>query len=66
MWIFGLTGKSGFSARNTAEQVTKGVDGTGLVAIVTGMFLFLPACITHKLCVYVISFFFSRQAGKLM
>ncbi|XP_074333759.1 short-chain dehydrogenase TIC 32, chloroplastic-like [Apium graveolens] len=36
MWIFGLNGKSGFSARSTAEQVTKGVDGTGLVAIVTG------------------------------
>lgn len=36
MWIFGLKGKSGFSARSTAEQVTKGVDGTGLVAIVTG------------------------------
>lgn len=38
MWIFGLNGKSGFSARSTAEQVTKGVDGTGLVAIVTGIF----------------------------
>jgi len=36
MWIFGFNGKSGFSARATAEQVTKGVDGTGLVAIVTG------------------------------
>jgi len=36
MWILGLKGKSGYSARSTAEQVTKGVDGTGLVAIVTG------------------------------
>lgn len=36
MWILGLNGKSGFSARSTAEQVTKGVDGKGLVAIVTG------------------------------
>ncbi|KAL8114606.1 hypothetical protein AgCh_021459 [Apium graveolens] len=36
MWICGLNGKSGFSARSTAEQVTKGVDGKGLVAIVTG------------------------------
>lgn len=36
MWICGLTGKSGFSARSTAEKVTKGVDGKGLVAIVTG------------------------------
>ena len=38
MWIFGLNSNSGFSARSTAEQVTKGVDGTGLVAIVTGNF----------------------------
>jgi WW domain-containing oxidoreductase len=36
MWIFGFNGKSGFSARSTAEQVTKGIDGTGLTAIVTG------------------------------
>ena len=36
MWIFGIKGKSGFSASSTAEKVTKGVDGTGLVAIVTG------------------------------
>lgn len=36
MWIFGFNGESGFSARSTAEQVTNGVDGTGLVAIVTG------------------------------
>ncbi|WOG85827.1 hypothetical protein DCAR_0105020 [Daucus carota subsp. sativus] len=36
MWIFGRTGESGFSARSTAEQVTHGLDGTGLTAIVTG------------------------------
>ncbi|KAK1352789.1 NAD(P)-binding rossmann-fold protein [Heracleum sosnowskyi] len=36
MWIFGLKGDSGFSARSTAEQVTHGLDGTGLTAIVTG------------------------------
>nr|XP_043627722.1 short-chain dehydrogenase TIC 32, chloroplastic-like [Erigeron canadensis] len=29
-------GKSGFSAKNTAEDVTDGVDGHGLTAIVTG------------------------------
>lgn len=39
MWIFGRTGESGFSARSTAEQVTHGLDGTGLTAIVTGIFL---------------------------
>ena len=36
MWIFGLKGPSGYSSRSTAEQVTEGVDGTGLTAIVTG------------------------------
>ncbi|XP_065858289.1 short-chain dehydrogenase TIC 32, chloroplastic-like [Euphorbia lathyris] len=36
MWIFGWNGPSGFSARSTAEQVTQGIDGTGLTAIVTG------------------------------
>ncbi|KAL6182208.1 hypothetical protein ACLB2K_043631 [Fragaria x ananassa] len=36
MRIFGKKGASGFSASSTAEQVTRGVDGTGLTAIVTG------------------------------
>uniref|UniRef100_A0A5B6Z121 Short-chain dehydrogenase TIC 32 n=1 Tax=Davidia involucrata TaxID=16924 RepID=A0A5B6Z121_DAVIN len=36
MWIFGRKGPSGFSACSTAEEVTKGIDGTGLTAIVTG------------------------------
>ncbi|XP_059441210.1 short-chain dehydrogenase TIC 32, chloroplastic-like [Corylus avellana] len=36
MWIFGWKGQSGFSARSTAEEVTQGIDGTGLTAIVTG------------------------------
>lgn len=36
MWIFGWKGESGFSGASTAEQVTHGVDGTGLTAIVTG------------------------------
>ncbi|EXB37337.1 Short-chain dehydrogenase TIC 32 [Morus notabilis] len=36
MWIFGWKGPSGFSARSTAEEVTRGIDGTGLTAIVTG------------------------------
>ena len=40
MWIFGCKGPSGFSARSTAEEVTHGIDGTGLTAIVTG-FLFV-------------------------
>ncbi|KAK9265360.1 hypothetical protein L1049_003510 [Liquidambar formosana] len=36
MWIFGRKGPSGFSACSTAEEVTQGIDGTGLTAIVTG------------------------------
>ncbi|XP_058082227.1 short-chain dehydrogenase TIC 32, chloroplastic-like [Magnolia sinica] len=36
MWIFGRKGESGYSACSTAEEVTDGIDGTGLVAIVTG------------------------------
>ncbi|KAF5753344.1 putative very-long-chain 3-oxoacyl-CoA reductase [Helianthus annuus] len=35
-WISIFTGKSGFAASSTAEDVTKGIDGTGLTAIVTG------------------------------
>ncbi|XWS61759.1 hypothetical protein CRYUN_Cryun07bG0153200 [Craigia yunnanensis] len=36
MWIFGWKGPSGFSASSTAEEVTQGIDGTGLTAIITG------------------------------
>jgi len=36
MWIFGRKGPSGFSACSTAKEVTQGIDGTGLTAIVTG------------------------------
>ncbi|GJV81955.1 short-chain dehydrogenase TIC 32, chloroplastic [Tanacetum coccineum] len=36
MWIFGRKGESGFSASSTAEEVTDGIDGSGLVSIVTG------------------------------
>lgn len=36
MWIFEREGPSGFSASTTAEEVTQGIDGTGLTAIVTG------------------------------
>ncbi|XVF52922.1 hypothetical protein PTKIN_Ptkin05aG0057000 [Pterospermum kingtungense] len=35
-WIFGRNGPSGFSASSTAEEVTQGIDATGLTAIVTG------------------------------
>ncbi|KAH1230675.1 Short-chain dehydrogenase TIC 32, chloroplastic [Glycine max] len=36
MWPFSRKGASGFSSSSTAEQVTEGIDGTGLTAIVTG------------------------------
>ncbi|KAD4178378.1 hypothetical protein E3N88_26969 [Mikania micrantha] len=36
MWIFGRKGASGFSASSTAEDVTEGIEATGLTAIVTG------------------------------
>ncbi|TKY51320.1 Short-chain dehydrogenase TIC 32 [Spatholobus suberectus] len=36
MWPFSRKGPSGFSSSSTAEQVTQGLDGTGLTAIVTG------------------------------
>ncbi|KAG5563260.1 hypothetical protein RHGRI_005870 [Rhododendron griersonianum] len=36
MWICASKGPSGFSASSTAEEVTQGIDGTGLTAIVTG------------------------------
>lgn len=36
MWWFGRNGASGFSASSTAKEVTHGIDGTGLTAIVTG------------------------------
>ncbi|KAL2543655.1 NAD(P)-binding Rossmann-fold superfamily protein [Forsythia ovata] len=36
MWIFGRKGPSGFSASSTAEEVTQGIDGSGLTAIITG------------------------------
>lgn len=36
MWPFWWKGASGFSAHSTAEQVTHGIDGTALTAIITG------------------------------
>ncbi|TVU31787.1 hypothetical protein EJB05_23488 [Eragrostis curvula] len=36
MWWFHRRGPSGFSGASTAEEVTAGVDGRGLVAVITG------------------------------
>lgn len=46
MWPFWWKGASGFSAHSTAEEVTHGIDGTGLTAIVTGPLL-LPQLFYH-------------------
>ena len=40
MGQFSRTGPSGFSSSSTAEQVTQGIDGNGLTAIVTGYISF--------------------------
>ena len=36
MWLFRREGPSWFSASSTAEEVTEGIDGSGLTAILTG------------------------------
>nr|ACJ84341.1 unknown [Medicago truncatula] len=36
MWFICWKGPSGFSASSTAQQVTHGIDGTSLTAIITG------------------------------
>ncbi|KAL7214250.1 hypothetical protein ACSBR1_026628 [Camellia fascicularis] len=36
MWLLSRKGPSGYSASSTAEEVTRGIDGTGLTAIVAG------------------------------
>ncbi|XP_022931508.1 short-chain dehydrogenase TIC 32, chloroplastic-like [Cucurbita moschata] len=67
MWIFGWTGPSGFSARSTAEEVTEGIDGNGLTAIVTGASSGLGEETTRVLAlrgVYVIMAVRNVEAGK--
>ena len=42
MWWFYRKGPSGFAGASTAEEVTAGVDGRGLVAVITGAYTYLP------------------------
>ncbi|XP_050225162.1 short-chain dehydrogenase TIC 32, chloroplastic-like [Mercurialis annua] len=35
-WLFNKKGPSKFSASSTAEEVTRGIDGSGLTAVITG------------------------------
>ena len=55
MWPFSRRkGSSGFSSSFTAEEVTQGIDGTNLTAIVTGFFFYFTY---NSLC----SFYFLVQ-----
>lgn len=67
MWPFWWKGASGFSARSTAEEVTHGIDGTGLTAIVTGpLLLLLLADVNQLFMIWVcfnLYFFHSLISG---
>lgn len=67
MWLLGFKGPSGFSARSTAEQVTDGIDGSGLTAIVTGFVSIFSSglllfCVSWSglVCIYVLIYYYSR------
>ncbi|KAB1209037.1 Short-chain dehydrogenase TIC 32, chloroplastic [Morella rubra] len=67
MWIFSWKGPSGFSACSTAEEVTQGIDGAGLTAIVTGASSGLGAETTRVLAlrsVHVIMAVRNMDAGR--
>ncbi|KAL6320815.1 hypothetical protein AAG906_008815 [Vitis piasezkii] len=59
MWLFSRKGASGFSGSSTAEEVTQGIDGTGLTAIVTGhissgVLLVIIGCVLlFVVCIYL-------------
>ncbi|PKI50738.1 hypothetical protein CRG98_028880 [Punica granatum] len=67
MWLFSRKGASGFSASSTAEEVTQGIDGTGLTAIVTGASSGIGRETTHVLAmrgVHVIMGVRNMTAGR--
>ncbi|XP_055825933.1 short-chain dehydrogenase TIC 32, chloroplastic-like [Solanum dulcamara] len=67
MWLFKRKGPSGFSYASTAEEVTHGVDGSGLTAIVTGASSGIGAETTRVLAlrgVHVIMAVRNMTAGK--
>ena len=48
MWVLGRKGSSGFSGSSTAEQVTEGINGDGLTAIVTGSSSYIPFSFSYS------------------
>ncbi|CAN4087720.1 unnamed protein product [Withania somnifera] len=67
MWFLSKKGPSGFSANSTAEQVTQGIDGSSLTAIVTGASSGIGAETTRVLAlrgVHVIMGVRNISAGK--
>lgn len=55
--VTGRAGPSGFGSASTAEQVTQGIDGSNLTAIITGQFLQFH---------YTYKFSFARRALSIM
>ena len=68
MWPFSSKEASGFSSSSTAEQVTHGIDATGLTAIVTGplpitLSFFFPVTFDFfMLCSILLIFFFLNNS----
>jgi acyl CoA:acetate/3-ketoacid CoA transferase alpha subunit len=58
-WLFRKPGPSGFSYSSTAEEVTEGIDASGLTAVVTGSSL-------NSISVEFIYFLLSQKAIDLI
>ncbi|XP_021844264.2 short-chain dehydrogenase TIC 32, chloroplastic [Spinacia oleracea] len=69
MWFFGGKGASGFSSSSTADEVTDGIDGSALTAIVTGASSGIGAETSRVLAlrgVHVIMGVRNMDAGKVV
>ena len=65
MGFFGKKGSSGFSSSSTAEEVTEGIDGNGLTAIVTGMFFLALPVLRHLYAPFMLFFNFKSLVSVL-